>query len=111
MYYCFHPIFLTLFAQKSFLDTFSLYNTNNIYYAFLSFFLKFLLMDHYMAIHHKITSGFLLQEKHLFNDKILISIINTHHLKTIRAAKDNIMKNMFLSVLSKHIQRSLAATI
>lgn len=48
-----------------------------------------------MAIHHKITSGFLLQEKHLFNDKILISIINTHHLKTIKAAKDNIMKNMF----------------
>lgn len=41
--------------------------------------------------------GFLPHEKVLYNEKIFILIVNTHHLRTIKEIQDNLMSNLSLN--------------
>lgn len=45
----------------------------------------------------RVHQGPLVENKLLYNDKILIPIVNTHHLKTIKEMQDNLMNNMSLN--------------
>lgn len=95
---CFYSIFLKL-CIDIFLAIFPVMYINNILICKLKAFSfkESVNVSFDSCLLSNLFPGFLPHEKVLYNEKIFILIVNTHHLRTIKEIQDNLMSNLSLN--------------